>query len=125
MVHHSGDFKIRFEVYPMNVKGLDYSNDFTFKVLDESENRKNVIKSIEERDQKLEIKPSLFQSMVGTLMPTNQDEEEEEEDDPKLKQFEDLTKNMSSASVNEPNEEAENKKEEKEEKKEEESEEEK
>ena len=85
MVNEPGKHNFKFEVYPMTVKGLDHSSDFCFEVKSESEDRKKVIKSIEERDNKLQIKPSLFQNMISTIMPVNPEDEEEEEEDENTK----------------------------------------
>lgn len=81
MVHVPGKHSFKFEVFPLTVKGLDYSDEFIFEVKSESENRKKLIKSIEERDNKLELKPSIFQNMINTLMPVNPEDEEEEEEE--------------------------------------------
>lgn len=83
MVNQAGNYKFKMEVYPFSIKGLDYSEDIEFVVKESSEERKKKIDEIENREKKLKIEPSLFQQMLSSVVPIqeeDQDEEEEEEE---------------------------------------------
>ncbi len=81
LVHNPGTYKFKFEVLPFTVKGLDVMDDFSFEVIEKSDERQSIIKKIEEKDNKLKIEPSFFQSMIQTLVPTPEDNQELESDD--------------------------------------------
>lgn len=81
LVHNPGLYKFKFEVLPFTVKGLDVVDDFTFEVIEKSDDRLNIIKKIEEKDNKLKIEPSFFQSMIQTLVPAPEENQELESDD--------------------------------------------
>lgn len=84
MVNQAGSYKFKMEVYPFSIKGLDYSEDIEFEVKESSDVRKKTIEDIENREKKLKIEPSLFQQMLSSVVPIqeeDQDEEEEEDDE--------------------------------------------
>lgn len=81
LVQNAGLYKFKFEVIPFTVKGMDVIKDFSFEVVEKSEEREQFVRSLEEKDNKLKIEPSLFQTMLQSLVPNEENQELDSDDE--------------------------------------------
>ena len=96
----AGEVSLKFEVYPLTIKGLDYSKEFNFQIKEHDPNRKKLLEKLEKKDKELKIESSLFQEMIQSIAPIQQDDDEESEDEEVVENEE---KNESDNADNESN----------------------
>ena len=81
MFNHAGEVSLKFEVYPLTIKGLDYTQDFNFEIKEHDVGRKKMIERMEKKDKELKIEASLFQEMIQSIAPIQPDDDEESDDE--------------------------------------------
>jgi len=79
MIREAGLFKFKVEFNSFNYRGLDTVQDLEINILQNSEKRKEFIRAIEKREVK-KLEPSLFQQMINSMLPVQEEDEEEEEE---------------------------------------------